>query len=115
MKKLTEVTILSKEEKEILRLCTKKIRKVDPTAEVILYGSQARGEAGSHSDYDLLVLIDGDTSLVKEDTIRQQLYPIELETGKVFTVNMYNKKDWDTNLYKAMPFHYNVERDGILL
>lgn len=32
------------------------VREVDPTAEVWLYGSRARGEAREDSDWDVLVL-----------------------------------------------------------
>ena len=36
------------------------IRHVAPTAKTILYGSQARNEARSDSDIDLLILLDGE-------------------------------------------------------
>jgi predicted nucleotidyltransferase len=82
---------------------------------VILYGSRARGDAGRESDYDLLVLIDAPVDWVLEDRIRQRLYPLELESGAVLTVIAYNRSDWNSPLYRAMPFHRNVEREGIML
>ena len=115
MKKLADNNILSNEDKALLHRCTQEIRKIALDSEVILYGSRARGQEELDSDYDILVLINEPAGLDKEDSIRQQLFPIELETGRVFTVNVFNKKDWDSSLYRAMPFHHNVNVDGILL
>ena len=41
---------------ELLNGCKKAIRDVLPDAEVILYGSRARGDAKNYSDYDLLII-----------------------------------------------------------
>ena len=43
------------------------IRHVAPTAKTILYGSQARNEARSDSDIDLLILLDGEKITLKEE------------------------------------------------
>jgi uncharacterized protein len=50
-----------------------------------------------------------------EDQIRLRLYGLELETGAVVTINAYNRSDWCSPLYRAMPFTQNVEREGIVL
>lgn len=102
-------------EKELLVRCKQAIRAVDPTADVILFGSRARGDADEDSDYDLLILTDGDAGLKREDMFRQALYPLELETGAVLTVMAYNRQTWDTPLYQIMPFSRNVRQDGIVL
>lgn len=41
---------------EILNCIKETVLAIDETAEVILFGSQARGEAGVESDWDLLIL-----------------------------------------------------------
>jgi len=115
MKTLKELEKLTEEEKLVLERCRDAIREVDPSADVILYGSRARGDDEATSDYDLLVLINGEASLEKEDIICRQLYPIELETGKVLLAMVYSREQWDAPLYRAMPFHKNVERDGVLV
>lgn len=115
MRILREFTTPSEEERDLLIKCRDTIKDIDPSAEVILYGSRSRGDAEPGSDYDLLILTDIDVTLEREDFICRQLYPIELETGKVITAFVYNRRQWDTPLYRAMPFHKNVERDGVII
>ena len=115
MKKLEEIKKLSKRDKSILVKCRKAISNIDPKAEVIFFGSRARGDADPESDYDIIILTDREATLKKEDTFRCQLYPIELETGAVITVMLVTKKDWDSPLQKAMPLYQNIRRDGLFL
>jgi len=105
----------NQDEKELLVRCKQAIRSIDPTADVILFGSRARGDAEKESDYDLLILTDGDAGLKREDIFRQSLYPMELETGAVLTVMACNRQIWESSLYREMPFGRNVRRDGVVL
>jgi len=115
MKQLQEYNTGAEEEKILLTRCRTAIESIDPSAEVILYGSRARGDAKPESDYDLLILTDGETTLRREDTFRRQLFPIELETGAVLTVILLSRKNWNSALYGAMPFYQNVVKDGVIL
>ena len=115
MKRLKEYNDVSEEDKILLTRCRIEIERVDSSAEVILYGSRARGGADSESDYDILILTDGEVNLKREDVFRRQLFPIEIETGAVLTVILVSRKDWNSSLYGAMPFHQNIERDGVVL
>ena len=115
MKHLREYESIEEDEKKLLTKCSAAIEEVDPSAEVILYGSRARGDSVRESDYDLLILTEGNDSLKREDLFRSKLYPIEIETGAVLTVMLIRREDWKSALYKAMPFYQNIERDGIIL
>lgn len=115
MKQLREYNAVAEEGKILLTRCRTAIEGIDPSAEVILYGSRARGDEEPESDYDLLILTDGEVTLKREDIFRRQLFPIEIEDGAVFTVILVSRKDWDSALYRAMPFYRNIERDGIIL
>ena len=105
----------SSAERKLLAPCRDTIRELVPGAEVILYGSRARGDADRESDYALLVLVDGPMDWKSEDRIRRHLYALELESGAVLTINAYNRSDWGPDLYPAMPFSQSVEEDGIIL
>ena len=105
----------SAEERALLAQCREAVRAMVPSATVILYGSRARGDARTDSDYDLLVVVDGEVDWRFEDQIRQHLYPLELATGTVLTMHAYSRTAWDSPLYRAMPFTQHVERDGIVL
>ena len=100
---------------ELLSGCKKAIRDVLPDAEVILYGSRARGDAKNYSDYDLLIITNEQEDIKQEERIISNIYPIELESGEVISFIIYNRQKWESNLYKAMPFHKNIEQDGVLL
>ena len=100
---------------KLLKRCKKAIRQVVADADVILYGSRARGDANEYSDYDILVLIDGPVSISLKERFVDQTLSLELETGAVLTLMTYNRQQWDTPLYRAMPFRKNVDREGVLL
>ena len=113
---------------EIVRQITDIIRQVAPTAEAILFGSEARGDARPDSDIDLLILLDGDKlSLEREETVTLPLYELELKTG--VCIPLYElelktgvcispmvmlKKQWQNRPFKT-PFYVNIVNEGVLL
>lgn len=100
---------------ELLKRCKDAIRRVIPDADVILYGSRARGDANEYSDYDILILVNGSADIALDKRFVEQVFPLELDSGVVLTLMTYSKQQWDTPLYRAMPFHKNVDRDGVIL
>jgi uncharacterized protein len=68
-------------DKALLNRCRQAIRRAVSDADVILYGSRARGNAREYSDYDILVLVDRPVSVALKDQILSNVYPLELETG----------------------------------
>lgn len=102
-------------DKELLNRCKEIVKRIDPSADLILYGSRARGDAEQDSDYDLLILADREATLEREDAFRRALFPLQLDFDAVLSVFLYNRQTWDSPLYRAMPFNQNVRREGILL
>lgn len=93
----------------------KVVHVVEPSAQIILYGSRARGDAQPDSDWDLLILLDGVVDLARERSVWHRLYPLELDLEEVLCPVVLSRQDWSSELYRAMPFHRNVDRDGIVL
>ena len=101
--------------KEIVVQIQMLMQRMFPSAEVILFGSEARGEARPDSDIDLLILIDGDKlTLTQEDAITTPLYELELQTGVTISPIVMLKKQWE-NRPMITPFYLNVMREGIKL
>src|SRR4030042_4015725 len=90
---------------DLLQRCKKAIRTVVPDADVILYGSRARGDAAEDSDYDILVLVDHPADVAIHRQLIASIFPLELESGAVLTLRAHNRDLWNSKLYKAMPFH----------
>lgn len=100
--------------KNIIGLIRSSVGDIDTAADVILYGSRARGDERTDSDWDLLILTDYPTGLETENIFRNKLYDLELETGESFSVFAYSKTEWHTR-QKITPFYQNVTLEGILL
>ena len=95
----------------ISRLIRKNVNEIDDNAEIILYGSRARGDERIDSDWDILVLTDYPVSLEKEKIFRDKLYTLELETGEPISIFLFSKKDWKSR-QKNTPFYKNVISQG---
>ena len=100
---------------ELLRKVKKTVLRVVPDAQVILYGSRSRKDAGPESDWDFLVLTDCAVDDELTDRIRHQLYEIEWETGEILSVIVRNRTDWNSLPLMTTPFHANIESEGMAL
>jgi predicted nucleotidyltransferase len=98
--------------KHITKLIRKYINDIDSSAEVVLYGSRARGDERKDSDWDILILTNYASDFQVERKFRDKLYDLELETGEVFSVFVYSKNDWQSR-QKITPFFKNVTQEGV--
>lgn len=87
----------------------------EPTATVILYGSQARGTSNKQSDIDILILVDNDKiTYSDEQRIKYPIYDLEFETGKIISPIIISRNDWETR-HKITPFYKNIQKEGVTL
>lgn len=87
---------------DLLQRCKEAIRTVVPDADVILYGSRARGDAKDDSDYDILVLVEHSAGVALHEQLISSISPLE-EDGAVLTLSIHNRGLWNSKLYQAMP------------
>lgn len=113
MKTIEETRVVSEEDKALLCEMKKIIGAVVPTAEVLLYGSVARGTQGPESDYDILVLTDETLSKNERHKIERQVLDLELAHDVVLSTIYHSKEEW--SLRAALPFHNEVEKHGVAL
>ncbi len=91
------------------------IQKIEPTAQLILYGSRARGDARPDSDWDLLLLTEkNEVTRPVERALRMPVFLMELEVGEPFSLQIFPKYDWKYKFY-ITPYYENIQKDGIVL
>jgi len=88
-------------------------RQLLPNERVILFGSQARGDAYPDSDWDLLVLLDkkGRCNWDDFDNFAYPFTVIGWNYEVAINPLLYTKDEWEKR--KITPFYKNVENEGI--
>lgn len=102
-------------QRHIIQAIAEKAKAVAPKgSEIILFGSQARGDAREDSDWDILVLLD--KKRVSPADIDEVAYPLrELgwDFGETINTILFTKEEWNRDV--ASPFYQNVTKEGITL
>jgi predicted nucleotidyltransferase len=99
---------------QIINLIRDTIRASEPTAQIILYGSRARGDAREDSDWDVLTIVDRPRLTLKErSNIQYPVWDKGLALGQEINVFPYTRRQWE----QAPPslFKHNVMEEGIAL
>lgn len=112
MKSTAQMKLKENERKALQELKDKLLGRF-PDVEIILYGSKARKDYEEFSDIDVLVLLDMEINNSLEEEIFSSAFQLELKYDVIFGIIVYSKKFWNSNLGKAMPLHWNVDKDGI--
>jgi len=105
---------MKKEDNNIAKLIRNSIKVIDSKAQVIIFGSRARGDAKIESDWDILILTDYPVSIDVERSFRNKLFDLEIDTGEVFSTFIYQKRDWNTR-HKVTPLYRNIKKEGVRL
>jgi len=100
---------------DILKRIKRSVYLTDPDAQILLYGSYARGDYDDRSDIDLIILLDK-KKITREDEkrIKYPLYSIEFDVGRIISPIIISKKDWDYK-HNVTPLYENVQSEGIQL
>ncbi len=99
---------------DIVNIIGKELKRIAPEAEIILYGSEARGESRQDSDIDLLVVLpeynDVQEYITTRSMISGHLFELSLELGIDISPLVLPRNIWDS---RKTPFKVNVINDGI--
>lgn len=106
---------LAQHEREALAVLKAEIGAVYPGAQIILFGSKAKGMDGEWSDIDLLIVLNDLLDGQVRETIETIKYNIELKYDIIIGLIIKSKTFWDSSLAKAMPLHWAIDHDGIYL
>jgi len=115
MKTAEEASTLTAAGRTLLSEVKQQILRYVPKANVLLYGSAARGQREPESDYDVLVLVDAPLSSQDERAMQDAVYDVELAHEAVVSVVIYSQEQWNSPLARVSPYHQRVEREAIVL
>lgn len=86
---------------------------IDSKADIILFGSRARGDNKENSDWDILILTSKVANAALETQIRDRIYEVELEHLQPISKIILGKHEW--HKLEITPFYKNVTEEGLLL
>ena len=106
---------MTAKKKEIMQAIARRAHEVvPPGSAILLFGSQARGDARPDSDWDILILLDKDKITNEdEDNISWPIHTLGWDLNEIINPILYTKQEWSDN--RIAPFRHNVLEDAISL
>lgn len=100
-------------QKEFLNEVKKAVLSFDDKAEIILYGSRARGDYKKDSDWDVLIITSTVLNNNVKEALRDGLYKIEVKHLQDLSSIIVDRNHWE--YWEIMPLYKNVAREGVVL
>ncbi len=101
-------------DQEIRREMYRIARENSEVARYILFGSRARGDANSDSDWDILVIINTDKIKFEDyNKFADPFYDLGLQYDAVINPILHTAEEWTKFSY--FPLFQNIQREGVEL
>ena len=89
----------------ILNNISSRVHQVIPDAEVMLYGSRARGDWQEESDWDILILTNLEVNRSLKEAVWEVVYPFSIEIASFISPLIVKKETW-----KSHPGYYALRK-----
>lgn len=106
----------SERHNQMIEALRKTAKETLPEGSVVrLFGSRARGDAHSDSDWDIHILVPSPERLPWSQISHytEPFYNLELEYNEIINIIVHSFAGWEKRWF--MPLHNNIEKEGILL
>jgi predicted nucleotidyltransferase len=104
---------LPENERRAIEAAARLLRDAFHAERVVLFGSKARAAGDEESDIDLLVLTSRKLHWREADGITVALYDLELAYDVVFSTLIVPSQEWTAGVYRVLPIHDEITRDGV--
>jgi len=85
----------------------------DRLVRLVLFGSQARGDAGSDSDIDVMVILNMAVTREVEDYVNDSAWEVGLAHGVVVVPITVSRYDWEEGLLSSSLLAIAVRQEGV--
>lgn len=100
-------------EQTVLRRLKRGLKAKVALADLVAFGSRARGDADSDSDLDVLVVVDGPAGDRVKDTVSECAWEAGFAKGIVVIPVTVSKREWQEGPERSSLLSLAVAREGI--
>ncbi len=103
---------MNKKDKQLLEIFKQRVIKKFPMAHIIAYGSRARGDATSESDFDICIVLRHTDSATNE-IIRDIAWEIGFENESVITMVILDDDQFNNGPMSESSLVKNIKSEGV--
>jgi predicted nucleotidyltransferase len=99
------------DKKKVFSKVKSNVQQVDKEAEIILFGSRARGDNRSDSDWDFLILTKLPETRNTISKFKDKIFDAELELEQPISAIVHNEDKWKD--FEVSPLYQFIQKEGI--
>jgi predicted nucleotidyltransferase len=112
---LDDAKHLTDSEKSALAEIKRRVSGLFDVRQYVLFGSKARGDAEPDSDIDLLIVTKRPLSWKEKERITHEMLDVNLVYDTNYAGTVVDAETWNSALWRIVPLHRNVTREGIVV